>query len=468
MDAIDTTVTLEWAQTRTVATLVNLGERVATVTALRTPDVGLECFLRLEGDGPADTIALDGVCIEARDGDWGEFEVDIQIARVGTTTSATALRDFIEQHRIARGGTVAVGKNRDNPDIKRFVYTLPALGGSFDTPSSRGSQPRLLPKTELGSQLSGAALDTPRVSAPEPITSPVSGFAPRLPSVPNAIVQPLRPPTPTSMPGVEVDEVDAELRNMLDMLDQRVARAPSEEGNADSAAKAVRVDPGMMPEDRTHADHPSSSGSEEDEQILVETVEFGDAQPRPVMTVPQARPSAKKGLVARIFGFGDKERAEESAPITRSQPESAPADPLAVWDQPVRKPQSGRGLVSGSLAAVQQLYSVDQAVRTERPVTFESGKKKRTGTVLRLAESKIRVRAPVLPTIYERIVVQLPAPRGTKDTISVRCEVMRLRPADHEGEEPSFDAKLTGANDPTTMTRLRQLMSEMQPEFGDA
>ncbi len=466
MDAIDTTVTLEWAQTRTVATLVNLGERVATVTALRTPDVGLECFLRLEGDGPADTIAIDGVCIAARDGDWGEFEVDINIARVGTTTSATSLRDFIEQHGIARGGTVAVGKNRDNPDIKRFVYTLPSVGTVIDTPTSRGSQPRPV----VLDTPRAVSIDTPKPVRPEPITTPISTFAPRLPTVQEVAVQPLRPPTPTPMPGIGIDDVDSELRNMLDMLDQRVGRMTSEERDAESQAPVVRVAPDMMPDENgvpAGLERSGASQSSEVEQILVETVALGDSQPRPVLTVPQAKPAAKKGLVARIFGLSDKVKVEDSGMAVRTREDLAPVDPTSVWDQPLRQQQSGRGLVSGSLVAVQQLYSVDQAVRTERPVTFESTKKKRTGTVLRLAESKVRVRAPVMPTLYERIVVQLPPPRGQKDAIQIRCEVMRLRPADSEGGEASFDAKLTGANDPATMTRLRQLMSEMQPEFGD-
>ena len=286
MDAIDTTVTLEWAQTRTVATLVNLGERVATVTALRTPDVGLECFLRLEGDGPADTIAIDGVCIAARDGDWGEFEVDINIARVGTTTSATSLRDFIEQHGIARGGTVAVGKNRDNPDIKRFVYTLPSVGTVIDTPTSRGSQPRPV----VLDTPRAVSIDTPKPVRPEPITTPISTFAPRLPTVQEVAVQPLRPPTPTPMPGIGIDDVDSELRNMLDMLDQRVGRMTSEERDAESQAPVVRVAPDMMPDENgvpAGLERSGASQSSEVEQILVETVALGDSQPRPVLTVPQ-------------------------------------------------------------------------------------------------------------------------------------------------------------------------------------
>ena len=468
LDTIDTTLTLEWAQTRTVATLVHLGARTATVTALRTPDVGVECFLRLEGDSPADTIAIDGVCIASRDGEWGEFEADVAIARVGTTTSATALRDFIEQHEIAKGGTVAVGKNRDTPDIKRFVYTLPHPGVAL--PATRGSEPRAM---ALETPRVGRTLPLEPVRPPEPTTQSVSTFAPRLPSAPVADVQSHRLPTPPPMPGIEMGDVDAELRDMLDMLDQRVGRMTSEERDAESPSPIVRLQPEMIADSPNDtAVNPISGATDDEGPILVETVELSDSQPRPVMTVPQARAASKKGLVARIFGFGEKGKPGESAAVADPRPQTQqepgpPPDPMAVWDRPVRQPQSGRGMVSGSLVAVQQLFSVDQAVRTERPVTFESGKKKRQGTVLRLSESKLRVRAPVMPTPYERIAITLPAPHGTKDTVVIRCEVTRIRAADSEGGEQSFDAKLTGANDPATMARLRLLMTEMQPILGE-
>ena len=456
LDTIDTTVTLEWGETRTVATLVHLGARVATVTALRTPEIGDDCYLRLEGDGPADTIAIDGQCVAARDGEWGEFEVDVAIARVGTTTSATALRDFIEQHEIARGGTVAVGKNRDNPDIKRFVYTLPPPGAAIDTPTSRGSQPRAV------------TLETPRSSVP--VATPVSSFAPRLPTAPPGVQPQNRLPELQPMPGIGMGDVDAELRSMLDMLDQRVGRMTSEERDAELPSKVVRLQPDMMPEAASQQE--LQAQEDEREPILVETVGQEDSQPRPVMTVPQGKTVARKGLVARFFGRGDKTKADDSTASQQSAAEPAtgfapPADPTSVWDEPLRQQQGGRGLVSGSLVAVQQLFSVDHAVRAERPVTFESGKKKRQGTLLRLSESKLRVRAPVVPIMYERIVIQLPAPRGTKDAVAVRCEVTRIRSAETDGGEQSFDAKLTGANDPQTMARLRQLMTEMQPILGE-
>lgn len=128
LDTIDTTVTFEWGNTRTVGSLVRLEGRSAVVTALRAPDEGTPVYLRLEGESEADGIALDGVCACVADSEWGERLVEINVQRVGTTASATVLRDFIEAHGIVRGGSVSVGRHRDDPDLKRFVYTLPEPG----------------------------------------------------------------------------------------------------------------------------------------------------------------------------------------------------------------------------------------------------------------------------------------------------------------------------------------------------
>ena len=128
LDTIDTTVTFEWLNTRTIGSLVQLEGRRATVTALRAPEIGTSVYLRLEGESQTDGIALDGVCAGVTDSEWGERLVDIEMQRVGTTASATVLRDFIETHNIARGGSVSVGRHRDDPTLKRFVYTLPEQG----------------------------------------------------------------------------------------------------------------------------------------------------------------------------------------------------------------------------------------------------------------------------------------------------------------------------------------------------
>ena len=57
LDTIDTTVTFEWGNTRTVGALVRLEGRAAVVTALRAPDEGTPVYLRLEGESEADSAA---------------------------------------------------------------------------------------------------------------------------------------------------------------------------------------------------------------------------------------------------------------------------------------------------------------------------------------------------------------------------------------------------------------------------
>jgi hypothetical protein len=125
LDTIDTTVTVEWGSTRTIGTLVQLVGRSALVTALRAPEEGTAVFFRIEGETSVDGVAIDGACLSVTDSEWGEQQIDIDIQRVGTTASASVLRDFIERHGIEKGGSVSVGRNRDNADLKRFVYTLP-------------------------------------------------------------------------------------------------------------------------------------------------------------------------------------------------------------------------------------------------------------------------------------------------------------------------------------------------------
>ena len=460
LDTIDTTITLEWAQTRTVATLVRLGARTATVAALRTPDVGTDCYLRMEGDNPNDSFAIDGTCVAVRDSEWGEMEVDVAIARVGTTTSATALRDFIDQHQIAKGGTVAVGKNRDNPEIKRFVYTLLPAGAELGQ-ERRPSGERLQSDARTAERggRHQAENSQPTFDSAEQNTLP-------LPNV--------RQPSPAPIAGLDLGDVDEELRAMLDLLDQRTTRPLGQEqhGQEQHGQEQHAQEPQPQPEPHVAQQEAHLEHDEDEGPILVEMVAPGDSQPRPVLNVPT---KTKKGLVARLFGRDKHENPPQTEHYATQSPDGQnhenqqgdAQDPLSVWDKPVRQQQQGRGMVSGSLVAVQQLFSVDLAVRAERPVTFESGKKKRQGVAVRLAESKIRVRAPVMPALYERITIFLPAPRGGKDHVALRCEVTRIRQAEVEGMEQSFDAKLTGGNEPATMARLRQLMSEMQPAMGD-
>lgn len=462
LDAIDTTVTLEWEQTRTIATLTQLSGRLATVNALRVPETGTECFLRLEGDGPHDTIAIDGVCVAVRDSEWGESEIDVSLIRVGTTNSATALRDFIEQHQIQKGGTVAVGKNRDNPEVKRFVYTL--AGTVYEA-------------------LAGHRADTPRTDTRRsalPVHDTVESnphMAPNVaPSLGGGAMSDARyvprGPTPTPIARLDVGEVDDELQQMLDMLDQR---GPVRSDDPQNAKRPGGVDSADMQilAGILNDTGPAQSPAEPEDAILVETVAPGDNQPRPI--IPPEPP--KRGLVDRLLGRNKPTAPTTLEPHVGSVPQpqfaadqNSPSDydPTSVWDQPLRQNQPGRGMVSGSLLAVQQLFAVDQAVRVDRAISYDSGKKKKLpGVAMRLSESKIRVRATAMPALYERIVVHLPAPQGSKEAVSIRCEVVRIRMPDVEGGEQSFDAKLTGSNEPQTMARLRQLMTEMQPILGE-
>ena len=480
LDAIDTTVTLEWGQTRTVATLTRLGGRTATVTALRVPEPGVDCFLRLEGDGPHDTIAIDGQCVALRDSEWGETQIDVMLIRVGTTTSATALRDFIEQHDIQKGGSVAVGKNRDNPDVKRFVYTLGGMEGIIRPPSQPNAPVRqgstsphpAVPPTSL----SRSALPVHDTIETNPHMAPRSAAV--VPQSHEPAYAP-RGPTPAPIAGLDVGEVDLELRQMLDMLDQRAAGRPSDPtvpqplGHASGAPASDDmhlIDAALTNGGGTdwQPDDGRSFQPESQEAIIVETVAAGDNQPRPVMPTP------KLGFVARLFGRGKAQQPTQQTQIQANPAEfvAEPArsqDPTSLWDTGPRQPPGARGgMVSGSLLAVQQLFAVDQAVRVDRAISYEAGKKKKLpGVALRLSESKIRVRGGVMPALYERIIVHLPPPSGGKEPVSIRCEVLRIRSAEVEGGEQSFDAKLTSGNEPQTMIRLRQLMSEMQPIMGE-
>ena len=96
LDAIDTTVTCEWGETRTIGTLVRLGGREAVITALRAPTAGEQVFLRVEGETPEESVALDGTCSAVADSDWGEHEVTIEVLRVGSTVSAAVRPGTVE------------------------------------------------------------------------------------------------------------------------------------------------------------------------------------------------------------------------------------------------------------------------------------------------------------------------------------------------------------------------------------
>jgi hypothetical protein len=386
LDTIDTTVTFEWGDTRTIGTLVQLGGRLATVTSLRAPDVGAAVFLRVEGDSPQDGLALDGVCTAISDSEWGEQQVEVTIQRVGTTVSAVVLRAFIEKHGIDRGGTVSIGRNRDNPDLKRYVYALPEPGAvvqeSRDPDATRMLQAVVAPEEKLASD-----------ARPFPLEAPV----------------------PIAEPVLEIDA---------------------------------------------------------DEVILVNTVEAGVAFADPVMVASAAtgeRPAEAGGsLVQRLFGkkvtMPDRP-VEAPPPEPEAHPERPAVTPARVGSPLSRVPDKP---ITGSMQAVQQLFAVDLAVRADRPIQFEATKKKRAGVLLRLAESKLRIRSGYQPQLYERIVVALPPAEGRKDSAMVQCEVVRVRAPDSEGGESAFDARVTGGNSAQIMTRLRAFIAELEPPQGRA
>lgn len=386
LDTIDTTVTFEWGETRTIGTLVQLGGRRALVTSLRAPEVGTAVFLRVEGDTPQDGLALDGVCTAISDSEWGEQQVEVTIQRVGTTVSAVVLRAFIEKHGIDKGGTVSIGRNRDNPDLKRYVYALPEPG----------------------------------------------------------TVVPAREPEATRMmqavPAAEVEE------------------------KADDA-RSFPLDAPELPQD-TDLEHDPS------EAILVNTVQAGVAYADPVLQVPAGgtgKPVESSGsLVQRLFGkkVTMPEKPVAAPPPEQEAPSIAPAvpTPLPRPGTPVPRDKP----ITGTMQAVQQLFAVDLAVRADRPIQFEAGKKKRAGVLVRLAESKMRIRSTYQPQLYERIVVALPPAEGRKDSAQVQCEVVRVRTPDSEGSEAAFDARVTGGNSAQTMARVRSYIAELEPTQGRA
>ncbi len=419
LDTIDTTVTFEWGETRTIGTLVQLGGRLAVVTSLRAPVAGTSVFLRVEGDSPQDGIALDGVCTEVTDSDWGEQQVSVAIQRVGTTVSAVVLRAFIEKHAIDRGGTVSIGRNRDNPDLKRYVYSLPESAGQpHDSDTTRmmaivGTEP---PERQSGGGVSSA---------------PVERHFP------------LEAPPPVEMPDLDHDLNEAILVNTV-------------------AAGVAFADP-VLPDQRgpgaTSAPDPQAGGS------LVQRL-FGKKvtmpeKPATESVAPVGGSDAAQATPARGHGFmppaesvGSVDRNPALGPGKASSSKVAPSS----RDKPV----------SGSFQAVQALFAVDQAVRADMPVQFESGKKRRSGVMVRVAESKFRIRSSHQLQLYERIVVVIPATPGRKDTAMVQCEVIRVRPPDGDANEPSFDARVTGGNTAQTMTRVRSLIAQLEPTQGRA
>ncbi|MSP91984.1 MAG: hypothetical protein EXR79_09335 [Myxococcales bacterium] len=618
LDTIDTTVTVEWGSTRTIGTLVQLGGHTALVTALRAPDEGTPVFFRIEGDAQNDSIAVDGVCVAISDSDWGEQQIDVTIQRVGTTSGATALRDFIERHGLNRGGSVSVGRSRDNPDLRRFVYTMPGVGaapgaGSASTtgapstppasaepararpasaprvaqrasasqspkpaagPASPASQardawteahaddtpaepssvpdwdrdesgamdsvgfdldgelpllaPRLLPPASESTRVPGA-----RAAEPAPVVAPGLAAALEGAPTPTHVARPQFAPagrtTPVDRarsaqaePLVDADEADlggamADAAAFLAQFElggtnpvsTAAPAAPAKAVEAPvpavapqtvaTASRALRVPPSniappasLVRESRAApvavpvetrqmkavtalpppaAESAESFDTDMSEPILVNTVDMASSIPAPVDTGGADKTESASSLVRRLFSSikgGEKKAPARPAPIASA---STVTGVPAGFDEPAAGAAHSQGLarldrviaphrhsVSSGLMAVQKLFAVDTAIRSELPIQFESGKKKHDGVLQRVAESKLRIRSTHLPQLYERLVVLLPGPLGVKDVLPLRCEVTRVRPAG-EGVDSSFDVRTAGGNPPAVMERLRQMIA---------
>lgn len=164
IDTIDTTVTVEWSGQRTIGTLVELNGQSAVLTALRLPEIGEDIAFRVEGETEEEAVTLDGICVGVDDTGWGERRAEVDLLRVGTTCSASRLRDFIESWSITRGGSVHIGQSREQPTVKRFVYHVPD-GGVRAMPDMRQTIESALPATTDDLDLPSQVIDRNAVAA---------------------------------------------------------------------------------------------------------------------------------------------------------------------------------------------------------------------------------------------------------------------------------------------------------------
>ena len=446
LELLDTTVTLEWDSTRSIGTLISLGGRVAQLTALRAPEVGTQVYLRIENDDPSQAMALDGRCASVVDSDWGEQQVEVSLQRVGTTASAAVLREFIEKHGIDLGGSVSVGRNRDNPDLKRFVYSLPeGAPAAAERPTARQpEQPQAVtaPAAVAAPQFGRTGAD--RATVPQAASAPASAASPANaaaamgtgdPDLTSALLEAMNSmgaqvPRPAAAPH----SADADATRVMATVQASQAPAP----------EPVRPRPAAAP-----LAGPTVRDTEHDanEQILVHIVDPSSQVAAPVVDVN--RRSASSSVMQRILGGIGKGSA------------SSPGVPSAPGAASVATP--ARMASSDKIMSAAELYAGDQAQRVDMKVTFEAGPKKRKydGKLLRLSESKLRVSTQVLPATYERVVVYLAGKGGPKDVLGLQCEVTRVHTNDTSGEG-SFDARLTaGGNPGPVMAKLRQMLHEM-------
>ena len=649
LDSIDTTVTIEWQDARTIGTLIELGGRLAIVTALRTPEEGAPIHIVVDGDVPDETVAIDGLCRSVAETPWGEQQAEVELLRVGTTCSASKLRAFIEEYGIIRGGSVHIGRNRDNPNRKRFVYHLPELDevvrgdkqserrrrstktGLTRTPPERGPRETVVPPSgpvrrrlavsfavdaELASPSAGYHGPRPTISGPprshpefarhmlsagsqagaaafagfedeEPAdthpdfdinalamaedreavgvdlgfegsglrTNPdvaesgdLSGLSEMdraLRDALNAVEKP-RVPEPALAPddfdeplpdfqgdeddrydpanagatievGGAVLNEDLDATRLMDAIPERAAPkesikatahygqfnfGPAETYAADdlddlpdvgdlddpeeiedigslrfmtperASTDSETVDEEMIAKiddaialERAFAD---SELSDPDEPIIVNTVspsipyadpvQLGHDNAAPAIAPNAATAAATARSMSRRVGT-----ASQAAVITDSiKLPGAPAAAAARTPADLQLGSVSHRHASDALIKVQSVFGVDMAIRCDLPVSFGSGRSKRQGHLLRLAESRLRISSEHQPGLYERIDVLIPAPDGGKGKITLRCEVTRIREPDSDTAPIAFDMRLAGSNTPKQMQALRELIRSFE------
>lgn len=583
IETIDTTVTVEWDQNRTIGTLVEMGGFSAVLTTLRAPERGATLAFRVEGDTEEEAVTVDGVCVDVSDTGWGEQRCEVELLRVGTTCSASRLRDFIESWMVARGGSVHIGQARDGSATKRFVYHMPERNSAARRGPSAGQRPAPAAETaqiatgtaplDLPEALSGRQWQTltspdgsgsldrmvdahtgrrrpPRETVPAtfdaanvlvgeygfdddelPVgttpertlnTEVASGLlggsgldaafrdallaveAPRLPrAVKETTLDPLRrggrdglrldsfenldpvggaASTPSSLWQDDEDD-ELEPTRMMDAFDPDADGGPPRiafetgELSLDEASQLLeKIDSAI------EFERESATGElfDMDEPIIVSTVphdvpfaepiQLGHDNKAPSINAmpltmemrapppPKVTGRERKITVAESLSLplrAPAPRHVEAEPEPEDEPEAESAFEAAVQKPPTPEP-------SEALRRVAEIFSVDIAVRCELSCQVQIGKRKGNATILRLAESKLRVRSEIEPTLYQRFVVTLASPDGGKKPFSLQCEVSRIREREEENELMSYDARVVSGNQPKDMALLRQIIQSFQ------
>lgn len=162
---------------------------------------------------------------------------------------------------------------------------------------------------------------------------------------------------------------------------------------------------------------------------------------------PPATPKRNRTTTARIERVAPSLAASLTAPRALEDGENARE----------RKP-------SGSLRKIQNLFNVDMAIRCDLPATYQLGKKKHAGTLIRLAESRIRLQTEgKSPNLYSRLKVLLSPADGGKNKITLHCEVTRVREPQDDGGQVAFDMRVSpGTTSAKDMVALRALLKSFE------